>query len=138
MSLPDVNSICLNGVQKYNAYISLSFSRKNRSYWPMCHKTQIFHILEKYGSFSKLNFPPDRSICVRMRIPVSLESASGFPKKPSYYNLKTSIFKFSPNIPVCSQNESLLKCPQKSRKIFKTEIFKSYYDGFVGNPGADF
>ena len=44
MSLPDVNSICLNGGQKYKIYLSPPFSRKNLSYWPMCRKTQIFAI----------------------------------------------------------------------------------------------
>ena len=51
MSLPDVNSICLNGCQKYNAYLSHAFSRKNLPYWLMCRKTRIFAILENMGHF---------------------------------------------------------------------------------------
>ena len=51
MSLPDVNSICLNGGQKYNAYLSHAFSRKNLPYWLMCRKTRIFAILENMGHF---------------------------------------------------------------------------------------
>ena len=98
-------------------------------------KPEFLPYIGKYGSFSKLNFPRDRSIWVKMGIPASLESASGFPTKPWYYNLKISILKYSPNI--CSQNESLRKCPQKSRKIFKTDIFKFFYNGFVGDPDAD-
>ena len=80
-----------------------------------------------------MNFPPDWSIWVKIGIPASLEAASVFPTKPSYYNLKILILKYSPNR--CSQNESLRKCPQKFRKIFETDIFKLH--GFVGNPDAD-
>ena len=85
-------------------------------------RQKLLNMRQKYGSYSTLKFSPERSIWVRMGIPASLESASGFPTKPWYYNLKISILKFSPNI--CSQNESLRKCPQKSRKIFKIDIFK--------------
>ena len=52
-----------------------------------------FRYVGKYGSFWKSKFPPNQSIWVRMGIPVSLESASGLPTKPSYYNLKMSFSK---------------------------------------------
>ena len=51
MSLPDVNSICLNSGQKYNTYLSHAFSRKNLPYWLMCRKTRIFAILANMGHF---------------------------------------------------------------------------------------
>ena len=115
---------------------TLSF-QKYENYWfaTMWHtiflKYGYFEFSSKVGkyaskmwSYSTLKFSPEWSIWVRMGIPASLESASGFSTKPSYYNLKMPILNFSPNIYICSQNESLRKCPQKSRKIFKIGVFK--------------
>ena len=56
----DMDSNCLNGVQKHNTYLSLPFSRKNRSYWLMCRKTQIFAILENMGHFQNSNSPQSK------------------------------------------------------------------------------
>ena len=136
MSLPDVNSNCLNRGQKYKTYLSHAFSRKNLPYWLM-HVSQNpnFCHIGKYGSFSKLSFPPDRSIWGQNGNPISLESASGFLTKPSYYNLKISILKYSPiSLRKCPQNESLRKCPKKSRQIFKTDIFNYNMIGLSGTP----
>ena len=56
----DMDSNLLNGGQKYKTYVSLPFSRKNRSYWPMCRKTQIFAILENRGHFQNSNSPQSK------------------------------------------------------------------------------
>ena len=56
----DMDSNCLNGGQKYKTYLSLPFSRKNRSYWLMCRKTQIFHILENMVHFQNSNSPQSK------------------------------------------------------------------------------
>ena len=119
-----MNSICLNGVQKYKTHLSHASSRKNLPYWLMCRKTRIFAIVGKYVSFSKLSFPPDRSIWVRMGIPVSLESASEFPTKPSYYNLKIYILKFSPNIYAHKMNPYVNV--HKNLEKYLKSIFSNY------------
>ena len=56
----DMDSNLLNGGQKYITYLSLPFLRKNRSYWPLCRKTQIFHILENMGHFQNSNSPQSK------------------------------------------------------------------------------
>ena len=82
----DMDSNCLNGGQKYKTYLSPAFSRKNRSYWLMCRKTQIFAILENnYGSFSKFKFSPEQAKSVWWGNHVRLESASGHYKTMQLY-----------------------------------------------------
>ena len=56
----DLDSNCLNGCQKYNAYLPHAFSRKNLPYWLMCRKTQIFAILENMGHFQNSNSPQSK------------------------------------------------------------------------------
>ena len=122
MSLPDVNSICLNGGQKYNTYLSHAFSRKNLPYWLMCRKIRIFAILGNMGHFQNW---------VSLQISqYGSEWESQLAWSPRRDPRQTHeiifwIFRFKNIRPILySQNESLRKCPQKSWKIFKIEIFK--------------
>ena len=57
MGFMDMNSNCLNGGQKYNAYLSHAFSRKNLPYWLMCRKTRICAIYWKIWVIFKIEFP---------------------------------------------------------------------------------
>ena len=49
--------------------------------------------------------------------------------------MKISILKCS--LRKCPQNKSLRKCPQNIYIFFENDIFKLYYESFVGSPDAD-
>ena len=98
------------GTQYFSNMAILSFRQK------------LVNMRQKYGSFSTLKFSPERSIWVRMGIPASLESASGFPTKPSYYNLKMPILNIFRDF--CGHLRKDSFCEHMLGEYFKIDIFK--------------
>ena len=70
-----------------------------------------------------------------MGIPVSLESASGSPTKPWYYNLKISVSNIFRDF--CGHLRKDSFCEHILGEKFKIDIIKLYYVSFAGNPDAD-